>query len=239
MELKERLIVSLDFETDSQALALVAELHHEVIFYKIGMQLFYHYGPALVKKIKNQGVKIFLDLKLHDIPNTVVSALQSLKDLDVDFINMHTLAGTEAMAQAKDYLLQQQWNTKLIGVTVLTSLNNEHLRQIGFQHSLTETVIQLCRLAKNAKLDGVVASAQEAASIKEQCGNDFITICPGIRRATDSVNDQKRIVTPAEAIAKSADYIVVGRPIIQAQDPKKEAKLYFEEMEKGIQNARK
>jgi len=239
MELKERLIISLDFETDTQALALVEQLQDDVIFYKIGMQLFYHYGADLVKKIKHLGKKIFLDLKLHDIPNTIVSALKSLKDLDVDFINMHTLAGQEAMIKSKDFLIQQKWNAKLIGVTILTSLNEEHLHHFGFHSTVHETVIQLCQLAKSANLDGVVASAQEAASVKEHCGQDFITICPGIRRATDVADDQKRIVTPADAMEKSADYIVVGRPIIQAQDPKKEVKLYFEEMEKGIHHARK
>jgi len=239
MNIRERLIVSLDVETDTQALALVETLREEVLFYKVGMQLFYHYGADLVRKIKQLGKNIFLDLKMHDIPNTVVSALQSLQDLDVDFINMHTLAGKEAMSKAKEYLMQHHNKTKLIGVTILTSLNDESLSQLGFHSPVTDTVIQLCHLAKSAHLDGVVSSAQEAASIKKAVGDDFITICPGIRRSSDSADDQKRVVTPAAAMEKQADYIVVGRPILLASDPKKEASFYFLEMEKGLKNARK
>lgn len=239
METRERLIVSLDFEKDRDALSLVDLLGEEVQFYKVGMQLYYHYGASLVKQFKKMGKKIFLDLKLHDIPNTVVSALQSLRELDVNFINMHTLAGKEAMSQAKAFVSKQKWDARLIGVTVLTSLNNELLLEFGFKTDVTNTVMTLCQLAKIAGLDGVVSSAQEATRIKQTCGSDFITICPGIRRVTDSVNDQKRIVTPEIAMKNSADYIVVGRPIIQAMDPKKEAILYFKEMEKGLKNAGK
>ena len=239
MDIRERLIVSLDFENDNDALTLVDILGEEVSFYKVGMQLYYHYGSSLVKKLNKKGKKIFLDLKLHDIPNTVVSALQSLRDLDVNFINMHTLAGKEAMRQAKAFVCEQKWDTKLIGVTVLTSLNDDLLQEFGFQTDVPHTVMTLCQLAKFAGLDGVVSSAQEASGIKKACGSEFITICPGIRRATDSADDQKRIMTPALAMENSADYIVVGRPIIQAVDPKKEAILYSKEMEKGLKNAGK
>jgi len=239
MNIRERLIVSLDFEKDLDALSLVDSLGQEVVFYKVGMQLFYHYGASLVQQLKKKGKKIFLDLKLHDIPNTIVSALGSLRALEVDFINMHTLAGKEAMSKAKAFMTEQKWNAALIGVTVLTSLNQDHLHEFGFQTDLPNTVMTLCQLAKSSGLDGVVSSAQEASLIKQKCGSEFKTICPGIRRATDSVNDQQRIMTPALAMENSADYIVVGRPIIKALNPKQEALLYFEEMEKGIKNAGK
>jgi orotidine-5'-phosphate decarboxylase len=231
---KERLIVSLDFDDSSKALSFVDLIGDDAIYYKVGLQMYLHYGSHFVAELKKRGKKVFLDLKLNDIPNTVCSAIQVLGNMGVDMINLHTFIGYEGMKQAKETMTMIMPETKLIGVTVLTSLNEEALKEIGFSRTVQEEVLTLCKLGKKAGIDGVVSSAMESAEIKKQCGKDFLTICPGIRRATDDVGDQARVVTPMLAIRAGADYLVIGRPIIKAVSPKEEVVAILKEIEKGL-----
>jgi orotidine-5'-phosphate decarboxylase len=231
---KERLIVSLDFDDSSKALSFVDLIGDDAIYYKVGLQMYLHYGSHFVAVLKKRGKKVFLDLKLNDIPNTVCSAIQVLGNMGVDMINLHTFIGYEGMKQAKETMTMIMPETKLIGVTVLTSLNEEALKEIGFSRTVQEEVLTLCMLGKKAGIDGVVSSAMESAEIKKQCGKDFLTICPGIRRATDDVGDQARVVTPMLAIRGGADYLVIGRPIIKAGSPKEEVVAILKEIEKGL-----
>jgi orotidine-5'-phosphate decarboxylase len=231
---KERLIVSLDFDDSSKALSFVDLIGEDAIYYKVGLQMYLHYGSHFVAELKKRGKKIFLDLKLNDIPNTVCSAIKVLANMGVDMINLHTFIGYEGMKQAKELMMEVMPETKLIGVTVLTSLNEEALKEIGFLGTVQEEVLTLCRLGKKAGIDGVVSSAMESTEIKKQCGKDFLTICPGIRRATDDVGDQARVVTPLLAIRGGADYLVIGRPIIKAVSPKEEVVAILKEIEKGL-----
>lgn len=233
---KERLILSLDFEDKDSALHLLESLKNELVYCKVGLQLFTKYGIALLHEIKKMGFRIFLDLKFHDIPNTVASAIKSLDSIEVDLLNIHATCGFDGLKLAKETLQNLHPASKLIAVTVLTSLNDDALQQMGIPVKSEALVLQLCKVSQNAGLDGVVCSAQEVQNIKNTLGKDFLAVCPGIRRATDDVNDQKRIVSPMQAIKNGADWIVVGRPIIKASSPSTEAKLIINEIEKGMQD---
>jgi len=230
----ERLIVSLDFENITDALSLVDLIKDEAKFYKVGLQMYLKYGEKVISEIKKRGLKIFLDLKLNDIPNTVKEALKVLTDYSVDIINMHVLAGYEAMKEAKGIVASKSPDTKIIGVTVLTSLDDESLKRLGFGLTSEKQTEKLSLLAKEAGLDGVVASAKDVKRIKEICGDPFLLVCPGIRRETEKVDDQKRIATPYSAIKDGADYIVVGRPIIKSDSPKIEVLDIIKEIKKGM-----
>lgn len=232
---KERLILSMDFEEKESALQLLDELKDEIVYCKVGLQLFTKYGIPLLHEIKRRGFRIFLDLKFHDIPNTVASAIKSLDSIEVDLLNIHATCGYDGLKLAKETFQNLHPASKLIAVTVLTSLNDELLHQMGIPVKSEALVLQLCRVSQNAGLDGVVCSAQEVQNIKNTLGEDFLAVCPGIRRATDDLNDQKRIVTPSQAIRNGADWIVVGRPIIKASSPAAEARLIIHEIEKGMQ----
>ncbi len=231
---KDRLILSLDFDEDQKALSLLEQLRGEVSYCKVGLQLFTRYGLKLLKSIRQLDYRIFLDLKFHDIPNTVASAIRSLAEVEIDILNMHALCGEEGMKRAKEALSIQHPSAKLVAVTVLTSLNTQSINDMGVGITASEWVLKLCDLACQSGLDGVVCSAQEVNAVKSMNGQQFLTICPGIRRLTDEVGDQKRITTPLEAIQNGADWLVVGRPIIQAPDPKMEAISIIEEIEKGL-----
>ena len=190
-------------------------------FLKIGMELYYAEGPSIVKEIKARGHKIFLDLKLHDIPNTVKKAMSVLRNLDVDITNLHA-AGTTAMMQAAVEGLTREDGTRplLIAVTQLTSTDQEAMeRDLLIRQPIDEVVMHYAENAKNAGLDGVVCSPLEAGKVHERCGAYFLTITPGVRFADGNVGDQKRVMTPAAAKAIGSDYIVVGRPITAAADP--------------------
>ncbi len=233
---KERLILSLDFEDKDSALYLLESLKNELVYCKVGLQLFTKYGIALLHEIKKMGFRIFLDLKFHDIPNTVASAIKSLDSIEVDLLNIHATCGFDGLKLAKETLQNLHPASKLIAVTVLTSLNDDALQQMGIPVKSEALVLQLCKVSQNAGLDGVVCSAQEVQNIKNTLGKDFLAVCPGIRRATDDVNDQKRIVSPMQAIKNGADWIVVGRPIIKASSPAEEVGLIINEIEKGMQD---
>lgn len=214
-------IIACDFNSKKDLFAFLDQFTEEKPFLKIGMELFYAEGPAIVKEIKARGHKIFLDLKLHDIPNTVKKAMAVLSNLDVDLCNVHA-AGTISMMEAALEGLTRPDGTRplLIAVTQLTSTSEERMQNdLLINRSLDEVVLHYAANTKIAGLDGVVCSPLEAGKVKEVCGKEFLTITPGVRFADGEVGDQVRITTPAKARELGSDYIVVGRPITQAADP--------------------
>ena len=218
-----RIITALDFPTGADALALL-DRFDEPVYAKIGMELFYSEGPAIIKAVKERGHEIFLDLKLHDIPNTVKSAMKRLAALDVDMVNVHAAGGKKMMAAAIEGLEEgsagKGRRPLCIAVTQLTSTGQEMLEQeLCIQGNLADVAAHYAKMAKEAGLDGVVCSVHEAKKIHELCGEDFLTITPGIRPAGTAQDDQVRIATPAYAKEQGSDFIVVGRPITKAEDP--------------------
>ena len=215
-------IIALDFPSKAETLAFLDRFPAgEKPFVKIGMELFYAEGPDMVREIKARGHKIFLDLKLHDIPNTVKRAMASLSRLDVDLVNLHAAGGSEMMRAALEGLTRPDGTRPLlIAVTQLTSTNAETLKnELLIPVPMEETVLSYAKNAAGSGLDGIVCSPLEAAKVKEVCGEDFLTVTPGIRFADSAAGDQKRIMTPEKAGKSGCDYIVVGRPITQAEDP--------------------
>ncbi len=214
-------IIACDFASGEETLAFLDRFTGKKPFVKIGMELFYAEGPQIVRQIKARGHKIFLDLKLHDIPNTVKKAMAVLSHLDVDMCNLHA-AGTKAMMEAALEGLTRPDGTRplLIAVTQLTSTDEQRMKdELLINASLPETVMHYAENAKAAGLDGVVCSPLEAAIVKERCGKEFVTVTPGVRFADSAKDDQSRITTPEKAREIGSDYIVVGRPITQAEDP--------------------
>ena len=211
-------IIALDFDSKEKTLAFLDHFTGEKPFVKIGMELFYAEGPAIVREIKARGHKIFLDLKLHDIPNTVKKAMAVLSSLNVDMVNLHAAA---MMSAALEGLTRADGTRPmLIAVTQLTSTSQQSMEEeIGIHRPLEEVVIDYAKNARLAGLDGVVCSPLEAGRIHETCTKDFLTVTPGIRFADAKADDQVRITTPAKAREIGSDYIVVGRPIAQAEDP--------------------
>lgn len=216
-------IVACDFASASETFAFLDKFEHEdrKPFLKIGMELYYAEGPAIVREIKKRGHKIFLDLKLHDIPNTVMKAMSVLRDLDVDMTNVHA-SGTIPMMEAALKGLTKPDGSRpiLIAVTQLTSTDEDTMkRDLLIDAPMGDVVMHYADNARKAGLDGVVCSPLEAGLVHEKCGSDFITVTPGVRFADGDIGDQKRVMTPAQAKAIGSDYIVVGRPITQAPDP--------------------
>lgn len=214
-------IIACDFENKEKTFAFLDKFTGKKPFVKIGMELFYAEGPEIVREIKKRGHKIFLDLKLHDIPNTVKSAMKVLSKLDVDMTNVHA-GGTRAMMESALQGLVREDGTRpiLIAVTQLTSTDQTTLeRDLLIEKPMEKVVEHYALNAKNSGLDGVVCSPLEAAKVHEKCGKDFITVTPGVRFADGEKGDQKRVMTPAEAKKIGSDYIVVGRPITRADDP--------------------
>ena len=214
-------IIACDFAGKAETLAFLDRFGGERPFLKIGMELYYAAGPDIVRELKARGHKIFLDLKLHDIPNTVKKAMAVLRDLGADVINLHA-AGTKAMMEAALEGVTRPDGTRplLIAVTQLTSTSEERMREeLLIDAPLTETVLHYAENAKDAGLDGVVCSPLEAGLIHGRCGDGFLTVTPGVRFADGDVGDQVRVTTPAKAKELGSDYIVVGRPITQAADP--------------------
>ena len=214
-------IVACDFPSKEATLEFLDKFTGKKPYVKIGMELFYSEGPDIVREIKKRGHKIFLDLKLHDIPNTVEKAMASLSKLDVDMTNVHA-AGTKAMMEAAVRGLTREDGTRplLIAVTQLTSTSQERMQdELLINEDLDKVVLKYAKNAKEAGLDGVVCSPLEAGKIHETCGSDFFTITPGIRFADAAKDDQVRVTTPADAREIGSDYIVVGRPITKAEDP--------------------
>jgi orotidine-5'-phosphate decarboxylase len=232
-----KLIVALDKDSLSEALAIVDAAGESVEWYKIGSQLFCKEGPAAVKAVKEKGKKVFLDLKFHDIPNTVANAVANSVLMGVDMVNVHASGGEEMMLRSVEAATEAAVEGGLplvIAVTVLTSMNEAGLNQVLKSdpvRSPAEQVEILAKLAKSSGMHGVVCSAHEIEIIRNACGNDFNLIVPGIRPAGSAVGDQKRVMTPAEAAAKGADFIVVGRPVLNAPDPAAAAQAINEELE--------
>jgi len=214
-------IVACDFSSAEQTFAFLDKFTGRKPFVKIGMELYYAEGPEIVRQIKARGHKIFLDLKLHDIPNTVKKAMAVLSNLDVDITNLHA-AGTTAMMQGALEGLTRPDGSRplLIAVTQLTSTDQEAMeRDILIREPIDQVVMHYAKTAKNAGLDGIVCSPLEAGKVHDTCGKEFLTITPGVRFADGEVGDQKRVMTPAQAKEIGSDYIVVGRPITAAADP--------------------
>ncbi|NLC77537.1 MAG: orotidine-5'-phosphate decarboxylase [Clostridia bacterium] len=234
---KERLIVALDYDTMSEVENLLSRLQGQVGYYKVGLQLFSRTGPQVINYLREQGEKVFADLKLHDIPNTVAKATRALTALGAGIIDVHVSGGTEMMKAAvraageaaREYGVDRPY---VIGVTVLTSLDQEALGELGLpQVEITRLAVNWAKLAQNAGLDGVVASPLEAKAIRAACGPDFLIVTPGIRPRQVAAHDQKRITTPAEAVALGASHLVVGRAITDAADPGQAARAILAEME--------
>ncbi len=220
--MKRDVIIALDFESGEKALAFLDQFPQgEKPYVKIGMELFYAQGPDIVRQVKGRGHKVFLDLKLHDIPNTVKKAMKVLSALDVDMVNLHAAGTADMMRAALEGLVRPDGSRPiLLAVTQLTSTSQERMeKELLIQRPIAQVVASYARLAQSAGLDGVVCSPLEAALVKESCGADFLTVTPGIRFAGAQADDQKRIMTPALAREGGSDFIVVGRPITQAPDP--------------------
>ncbi|MBD9219983.1 orotidine-5'-phosphate decarboxylase [Anaerotignum sp. MSJ-24] len=224
-------IIACDFNSAEETFAFLDKFTGKKPFVKIGMELFYAEGPQIVREIKKRGHKIFLDLKLHDIPNTVMKAMKVLSSLDIDMVNIHA-AGTIAMMEAALTGLTREDGTRplLIAVTQLTSTSEDRMQsELLINSSLEKTVMHYAENAKKAGLDGVVCSPMESEAVHNVCGKDFVTVTPGIRFADSAKDDQIRITTPAKAKEIGSDYIVVGRPITQADDPVKAYERCVEE----------
>ena len=214
-------IIACDFDNAKETLEFLDKFKDKKPYIKIGMELFFSETPEIVREIKRRGHKIFLDLKLHDIPNTVKKAMAALSKLDIDMVNVHC-AGTTAMMKAALEGLIREDGTRpiLIAVTQLTSTDQESMeRDLLIHGDIKDVVMHYAKTAKNAGLDGVVCSPAEAEKVHEECGADFLTVTPGIRFADSAADDQKRVMTPQQAREIGADYIVVGRPITLADDP--------------------
>lgn len=214
-------IVACDFQSAAQVFEFLDKFPEEKPFLKIGMELYYAEGPQIVREIKARGHKIFLDLKLHDIPNTVQKAMRVLSALDVDIVNVHAAGTRRMMEAARDGLTRPDGSRPLlIAVTQLTSTDEESMhRELLIPGDLDEVVMRYAENAASAGLDGVVCSPLEAGKVHSRCGDRFLTVTPGVRFAEGDVGDQKRVTTPARARELGSDYIVVGRPITQAADP--------------------
>ncbi|WP_173272177.1 orotidine-5'-phosphate decarboxylase [Thiosulfatimonas sediminis] len=214
-----KVLIALDFPDSISALEFVAQLNPNECRLKVGKELFAVAGPEFVKQLIRQQFDVFLDLKYHDIPNTVAKAVQAAARMGVWMVNVHASGGSKMMEAAKQALAEFEQPPLLIAVTVLTSMQREDLAEIGLDVEPQEHVLRLAKLTKQSGLDGVVCSAQETAMLRTELGPDFCLVTPGIRPAGADVNDQKRIMTPADAIKSGSSYLVIGRPITQAADP--------------------
>lgn len=236
-EMAGRLMVALDYPDAEQAKHLIGKLEGIPCYMKVGMQLFYAAGPDFIRELKNRGYSVFLDVKMHDIPNTVRGGAESLTKLGVDMFNVHAAGGSAMMAAALDgaakavSLHPSLLMPLIVAVTQLTSTSQEVMNdEIGITGNVADTVVRYAKLAAEAGLHGVVASPQESAAIAAACGPEFRTVTPGIRPAGSSQDDQSRIMTPGQAIRQGSHYLVVGRPITAAADPRAAALSIIEEM---------
>lgn len=214
-----KIIVALDFSSANEALSLAKRLHPGQCRLKVGKELFTRAGPALVLELQQMGFEIFLDLKFHDIPNTVAKACRAAADLGVWMVNVHALGGRQMMQAAREAIDEAAHKPLLIAVTILTSLGADELDEVGLAGNPQANVLRLASLAQESGLDGVVCSPMEVSALREIVGDAFMLVTPGVRPAGTSADDQKRITTPEDAIAIGSSYLVVGRPITQAEDP--------------------
>ena len=229
MNPKDRLIVALDVDTMEKALSIVDKLKHDVRYFKVGFELFSSCGPDIVKAVRERDAEIFLDLKFHDIPNTVAKAAAAVTGLGVFMFNLHASGGVEMMRRAREAVDKECEAKKIgrphiLGVTVLTSMDGNGLKKIGVHDTIKDQVLRLAGLVKEAGLDGVVASPEETAMLRREFGEEFLIVTPGVRPKWSAIGDQKRIATPKDAVASGASFIVVGRPILDAKDMREAAK---------------
>lgn len=221
--MKPLIYIALDMESWSVAKQFIDKNHLHGLPVKVGMELFYREGPAVIEKLKENNHPIFLDLKLHDIPATVMKAMRNIAALEVDMVNIHALGGRDMMHAAKEGLLQGSTTQKpplLVAVTILTSITNDVLEdELALSRNVTDQAVRLASMAQKSGVDGVVCSAHEAFDIKEVCGKQFITVTPGIRLTSTSHHDQKRVMTPGQARENQADILVIGRSITTSDEP--------------------
>jgi len=241
---RSRLIFALDVGSMSEALGLVRRLEDSVGMFKVGKQLFMQTGPRIINSIRDRGGEVFLDLKFHDIPRTVARASMEATRLGVAMFNVHASGSGEMMQQTvravrRTCRTERLRRPKMLAVTVLTSLSGTQLKEIGVRSRVVDQVVRLAKLAEDAGMDGVVASPQEIEAIRAVCSQSFEIVTPGIRSAGDALGDQKRVLSAGEAIRKGADYVVVGRPIREADDPVGEAERIVEEISDAIKKAGK
>jgi len=238
---RKRLIFALDVDDFAEAEKWVKRLRDKVGMFKIGKQLFTRCGPEIVRMIRGEGSDVFLDLKYHDIPNTVAKAGLEACRLGVKMFNVHALGGREMMEKVvaeidAEYPRGSDHRPLLLAVTILTSSTEQTLREAGIEQPVAQMVPRLARLAREAGMDGVVASPKEIGLIREACGPDFIIVTPGVRPVFASKDDQKRVTTPADAVAAGSDYLVIGRPISAAANPETAADRILEEMSQAMVN---
>ncbi|PNP99069.1 orotidine-5'-phosphate decarboxylase [Moraxella sp. RCAD0137] len=224
------IIVAVDKHNLSDALTLADSLDPSLCRLKVGKELFTVCGVEVVNAFHQRGFEVFLDLKFHDIPNTTAQAILSAADMGVWMTNIHASVGTDAMRLCKERLMAGGYDTLLIAVTVLTSMTDANLAELGISRNVTEQVLHLAGLTHQAGLDGVVCSAQESAMLKQRFGTDFKLVTPGIRLDDDAKDDQKRICTPSDALANGSDYLVIGRSITAATDPNEKLKLILSQI---------
>lgn len=225
------IVVAMDFNDTSSCLQLASQLNPSYCRLKIGKELFTVAGPQLVGELMGKGFDVFLDLKYHDIPNTVAKAVKAAADLGVWMVNVHASGGRRMLEAAKDALDGADHKPLLIAVTVLTSMTKDDLLSIGMDVEPQEQVMRLAKLTQSVGLDGIVCSAMEAQHLKAALGDDFCLVTPGIRPAGAAADDQRRIVTPQDAVNQGSDYIVIGRPITQAENPAKACELIYQSLQ--------
>lgn len=236
MKTKNKLIVALDVDTKEKALGLVEKLKNEVKIFKIGSELFTSCGPEVIKSAQKNGYSVFLDLKFHDIPNTVAKAAVAATKLGVYMLTVHALGGYDMIREAAEAVSEESKRLKIekpkvIAVTILTSMDENSLKKIGISDNIETQVLKLAGLAKDAGLDGVVASPTEVKLIRKSVAGPFLIVTPGVRPVWATAGDQKRIATPKEALDSGADFIVLGRPIIEAADPLDAARKVLKEIQ--------
>ena len=229
-----RVIVALDFPDQSRAMQLVERLDPALCRVKVGKEMFTRYGPPFVERLRKRGFEIFLDLKFHDIPNTVAAACDAAADLGVWMMNLHASGGRRMMEAARERLAQRAHPPLLVAVTLLTSLAAEDIAEVGYSGEPAENVMRLAQLTRDAGLDGVVCSPREAVEIRRRIAGDFLLVTPGVRPKSAAADDQRRVMTPGDAIAAGASYLVVGRPITGADDPILALKLIKEEIARAV-----
>ncbi len=231
----EKLIVALDYAYENEARELVSQLGDTVSYYKVGLELFLNTRGSIIDYLKHKDKKVFLDLKFHDIPNTVAQAAAWAASFGVDMFTLHASGGAEMMRTSVENVsdICARMNIKMpqmVGVTILTSFDEAGIARVGYKDSIGDTVLNLAKLCQESNMRGVVCSPHEVAQIKQVCGSNFLTVCPGIRPVWAAKGDQKRITTPSDAIKIGVDYMVVGRPITKAKDPQEAAFKIVEEI---------
>ena len=237
-EAKGRVIVALDVPREKKALELVELLLPLTPYFKVGLELYHHVGPPVVRKIRERGGRVFLDLKFHDIPNTAAGAARAAAASGAFMFNLHALGGEEMLRAAAGAAFEEARQRGMdpplvLGVTVLTSMDGEGLRRMGVTRPLEEQVLELARLCQRCRLQGVVASPRETARLRRELGEDFLIVTPGIRSPGSERMDQKRVMTPREAVEAGADYLVIGRPVTAAPDPPAALKALLETLKPG------